>query len=63
MTPAWGDVWWCDTTVAGRRPCVVLNLDTPRVLPLEAFSERVGSLSFDRMQQVCHALAAAVDCR
>ncbi|HAP76517.1 MAG TPA: toxin [Acidimicrobiaceae bacterium] len=106
MRPQWGEVWWCDTVTAGRRPCVVLsrnaaisrldkvlvvpatttvrgleseveldpdhdavprwcvlNLDTPEVLPRSAFSERVGSLSFDRMQQVCRALAAAVDCR
>ena len=27
MTPARGDVWWCETADAGRRPCVVLTRD------------------------------------
>lgn len=106
MTPHWGEVWWCDTSTAGRRPCVVLtreaaiprlrkilvatatttvrglvseveldperdpvptacvlSLDTPEVLPLAAFQERIGSLSLARMQEVCQALAASVDCR
>lgn len=28
MTPARGELWWCETEHAGRRPCVVLTRDT-----------------------------------
>ena len=27
MTPARGELWWCETPDAGRRPCVVLTRD------------------------------------
>ena len=27
MTPARGELWWCETPEAGRRPCVVLTRD------------------------------------
>lgn len=33
MVPARGELWWCETPDAGRRPCVVLTRDQaiPRV--------------------------------
>jgi mRNA interferase MazF len=27
VTPSRGELWWCETTDAGRRPCVVLTRD------------------------------------
>ncbi|MEQ1699496.1 MAG: type II toxin-antitoxin system PemK/MazF family toxin [Ilumatobacteraceae bacterium] len=27
MTPARGELWWCETPDAGRRPCIVLTRD------------------------------------
>lgn len=106
MTPARGDVWWCESPDAGRRPCVVLtrdtailrlrrvlvafatttvrglvsevalepgldpvprscvlNLDTPRTVPLMWLTQRLGRLSDDRMSEVCEAMAVTIDCR
>ena len=39
-----------------------VNLDSIEVVSVGALVECLGSLSGDRMRQVCAALAAAVDC-
>ncbi len=44
------------------RPCV-LNLDTPRTVPLTWLTQRLGRVSDIRMEEVCEAMAAAIDCR
>ena len=41
----------------------VLNLDVPETVPMSLLTQRLGRLSDERMQQVCDALAVAVDCR
>jgi len=40
----------------------VVSLDSVQNVPVGALVECLGSLSGDRMRQVCAALAAAVDC-
>ena len=45
-----------------RLPCVV-QLDSAFNVPIANLTSRLGRLSGERMQQVCDALAAAVDCR
>lgn len=41
----------------------VLNLDVPETVPMSLLTQRLGRLSDERVQQVCDALAVAVDCR
>lgn len=43
------------------RDCVV-NLDSLEQVPVALLVNRLGALSGDRMQQLCRALAVAVDC-
>jgi mRNA interferase MazF len=43
------------------RRCVA-NLDSLESVPAALLVERLGRLSVDRMQQMCTALAVAVDC-
>jgi mRNA interferase MazF len=65
----------CTTTVRGLPSEVVLeagndpiprrsavNLDSVENISVAALTERLGRLSSVRMQQVCAALAVAVDC-
>ncbi len=65
----------CTTTVRGLPSEVVLepgedpvtkrcvaNLDSLESVPAALLVERLGRLSADRMQQMCAALAIAVDC-
>lgn len=44
------------------RPCAV-NLDSVESVSTGVLVERLGRLADDRMQQVCGALAVAVDCQ
>jgi len=44
------------------RPCAV-NLDSVESVSTDVLVERLGRLADDRMQQVCGALAVAVDCQ
>jgi mRNA interferase MazF len=44
------------------RPSAV-NLDSVDNVPVATLVERLGRLSDERMQQVCHALQVAVDCQ
>lgn len=41
--------------------CVV-NLDTPELVPKSLLVEKIGSLSVGRMNEICRALASAVNC-
>lgn len=50
-----------DQTDGMPRLCA-LNLDTPELLPKAMLVEQVGRLEASRMQDVCRALATAVDC-
>lgn len=45
-----------------RRPCLV-QLDSAFGVPVANLTSRLGRLSGVRMQQICSALATAVDCR
>ncbi len=40
-----------------------VNLDSVESVPVALLVERLGRLSDVRMEQVCDALAVAVDCR
>lgn len=40
-----------------------INLDSVESVSVGVLTQRLGRLSDNRMQQVCHALAVAVDCR
>jgi mRNA interferase MazF len=66
----------CTTTIRGLPSEVVLdpsedpvsrlsavNLDSVQNVPLEALVDRLGRLSAERMDEICAALAVAVDCR
>lgn len=66
----------CTTTIRGLPSEVVLepgedpvprrsavNLDSVESVSVAALVERLGRLSGERMEQVCQALAVAVDCR
>jgi mRNA interferase MazF len=66
----------CTTTIRGLPSEVVLdpdedpiprrsaaNLDSIQNVPVDVLVERIGRLGAERMQQVCAALAIAVDCR
>ena len=69
--PARGEVWWCELPDIGRRPVVVLSRDAaiPRLRRTllgpctTTIRDRLGRLSDQRMEQVCAALAVAVDCQ
>ncbi len=65
----------CTTTIRGLPNEVVLepgedpipkrsaiNLDSVESVSLTVLAERLGRLSGERMAEVCHALAVAVDC-
>lgn len=65
----------CTTTIRGLPSEVILdpadepiprlsavNLDSVESVSIATLVERLGRLSDDRMQQVCDALAVAVDC-
>lgn len=66
----------CTTTIRGLRSEVVLepgddpvprrsavNLDSVESVSVAVLVERVGTLSGDRMRDICVALGVAVDCR
>jgi mRNA interferase MazF len=66
----------CTTTIRGLPSEVVLelgddptpqraavNLDSVESVAVGALTERIGMLSSARMQEICRALAVAVDCR
>jgi mRNA interferase MazF len=66
----------CTTTIRGLPSEVVLdptedpvprlsavNLDSVQNVPVEALVERIGRLDAGRMDEICAALAVAVDCR
>ena len=66
----------CTTTIRGLKTEVVLepgedpvprpsavNLDSVDNVSVAVLSQRLGRLSSERMDQVCSALAVAVDCR
>ncbi|MBK5222429.1 MAG: type II toxin-antitoxin system PemK/MazF family toxin [Acidimicrobiia bacterium] len=44
------------------RPSAV-NLDTVESVPIRMLVQRLGRLSSERMENICAALAVAVDCR
>lgn len=65
----------CTTTIRGLPSEVVLdpaddpiplasavNLDSVESVSLSILTERIGTLDFARMQQICAALAVATDC-
>jgi len=65
----------CTTTIRGLPSEVVLepgddpipltsavNLDSLESVPLAILTDRIGTLSVPRMQEVCAALAVATDC-
>lgn len=65
----------CTTTIRGLASEVLLepdddpipvrsavNLDTVEIVPVATLTDRLGRLGYRRMQQVCSALAVAVDC-
>jgi mRNA interferase MazF len=66
----------CTTTIRGLRSEVLLdpaedpiprtsavNLDSVQHVVVDALEQRIGRLSPERMDQICAALAIAVDCR
>lgn len=65
----------CTTTIRGLPSEVVLevgedpiprrsavNLDAVESVPVGALTQRIGRLGFERMTEICAALAVAVDC-